>query len=377
MPDSPASRHQLDHPRTRSKKSPGRRLLDWFAANRRELPWRRNRDPYRVWVSEVMLQQTRVETVLGYYEGFLERFPTIDSLARAELEEVLAAWSGLGYYRRARLLHRSAQAVAEAGSFPVGYEAWRELSGIGEYTAAALASQLDGEARLAVDGNVERVVSRLIAYEGDPRSAEGRRLIVEAGSALLDAETPGTSNEALIELGATVCTARRPACASCSLAAGCGSFEQDIAELLPVRSPRRPIETERRLVVVARDDRGRTLLFRRAEDAEVLAGTWELPWIELDGPEPRPVSSRSAGARLRSRYGGVWKLGRDLGSARHAITFRRLELEAFEALASFETDGEVSEVAEGPLGRYLAAAELARLPRSSLVEKILALAGDS
>ncbi len=176
-------------------------LLAWFDRHRRDLPWRRTSDPYKIWLSEVMLQQTRVETVLPFYTRFLEKFPAVEDLARAELSEVLALWSGLGYYRRARQLHAAAREIAAAGAFPATVEALLALPGIGAYTAAAVASIAFGVAAPVMDGNVERVLSRCLALEEDPRASGPRRRLLAAAAGLLDPRRPGDSNQALMELG--------------------------------------------------------------------------------------------------------------------------------------------------------------------------------
>ena len=192
--------------------TPAAALLKWYDAERRSLPWRATRDPYRIWISEIMLQQTRVQTVIPYYESFMTRFPTVEDLAAAPLEEVLALWSGLGYYRRARLMHEAAKRLAATG-FPARSSALEKLPGIGPYTAAAVASMAFGEAVPVLDGNVERVLCRRLALDRDPRRSAGRRLLLAATARLLDSKRPGDSNQALMDLGATICrplTVARP-----------------------------------------------------------------------------------------------------------------------------------------------------------------------
>src|SRR5580700_687072 len=173
-----------------------RRLLSWYGKHRRDLPWRRTQDPYRIWVSEVMLQQTRVEAVLPYYDRFLGRFPSVDALALAPLDEVLALWSGLGYYRRARQLHAAARRIVDAGEFPRTIERLLELPGVGAYTAAAVASIAFGAAVPVLDGNVERVMARQLALAQDPKRAASRARLLDAAAALLDPARPGDSNQA-------------------------------------------------------------------------------------------------------------------------------------------------------------------------------------
>ncbi len=338
------------------------KLLRWYDGARRDLPWRRTRDPYAIWVSEVMLQQTRVETVLAYYERFLERFPGVAELAAAELDEVLALWSGLGYYRRARQLHRAARELAaRGGAFPETPRDLEALPGIGPYTAAAIASIAFGVAAPVLDGNVVRVVSRLEGYAGGAERAAGRRRLAGAAARLLDPRRPGDSNQALMELGAVICRPRAPRCPDCPLAAGCVALAEGEPERYPPPRARRPTERLRRLSALV-EDGSRVLLVRRAADSELLAGFWEVPWVEWSRP-------RAAERRLAERYGGSWRLGPSRGWLRHGITFRALELEVREA--RLVERGAVEERGEaGWFGRE----EIARLAVSSLVRKILAQA---
>ena len=337
-------------------------LLAWYDRHRRELPWRRNRDPYRVWISEIMLQQTRVETVLPYYERFLESFPTVEALAAAPIDEVLARWSGLGYYRRARQLHASAGRIAREG-FPGDAAGLAGLPGIGPYTAAAIASIAFGEAVPVVDGNVERVVARRLALAGDPKRAAGARRIRAAAVELVDPARPGDSNQALMEVGATICAPRAPRCLICPLAEGCAARRRGDPERYPAARKRRATQRVRRLVALVERD-GRHLLFRRPGGEEVLAGFWELPWSEAAG---EGLDRAAAERALGRRYGGRWTLGERVGRARHSITYRAMELEVCRAGLE---PGEA--VAEGPEVRWFSAEELEGVPTSSMVGKVLA-----
>lgn len=336
-------------------------LLSWYRRVHRDLPWRRTRDPWAIWVSEVMLQQTRVEHVVAYFEPFLSRFPTPAALAAAPLDEALASWSGLGYYRRLRLLHRAAsQVVAGGGTIPVEPAALRALPGVGDYTAAAVASIAFGAVVPVLDGNVERVLCRYLACAEDPRRATVRRRLRDSAAALLAVEAAGESNQALMELGSRVCTPRAPRCVECPLRPACAGHGSGDPERFPRRAPRRAPRQVRLLVAVVERE-GRVLLFRRDENEVLLAGTWELPWVESDGAEePR---------RLAARYGGSFALGETLGRVRHAITTRRLV--ATVRRASFAEAG----VAEGREAAWVGPRKLATLPVSSLVRKALALAG--
>jgi A/G-specific adenine glycosylase len=315
-----------------------------------------------------MLQQTRVEAVLPYYERFLARFPTVEALAAARLEEVLALWSGLGYYRRARQLHAAAVRIAAGGAFPGTVAGLRALPGVGDYTAAAVASIAFGVQVPVMDGNVERVMARRLAQAGDPKSAGARRQLLVAAAALLEPARPGDSNQALMELGATLCLPARPRCLLCPLRAGCRAALAGEAELYP--PPRRKRAPERRQLLVAVVVRGeRVLLYRRPAESELLAGTWELPWMELDeasgSSAPSPTPPKEV---LAAKYGGGWRLGRPVAEVRHGITHRDLRVTVCRAELDWAGAAEVSEC--GASG-WFDAAERAALPMSSLVGKVL------
>lgn len=290
-----------------------RLLLAFYDARARDLPWRRDTDPYRVWVSEVMLQQTRVETVVPYYERWLERFPTLDALAEAPIDDVLHAWAGLGYYRRAHNLHRAARAVRERhhGELPEDPDALRDLPGIGDYTAGAIASIAFGRPEPAVDGNVRRVLSRLHDLPG-PGAAELRRL----AAALVPEDRPGDFNQALMEFGATVCTPRAPRCEACPLAEHCRARAAgtQLERPLPKRSKPLPEDDVGTAVVVAPD--GALLLVRRPDEG-LLAGLWEFPGAAVEeGEAPVDAARRAAAAALDFAGSGTAADGMDsLGAA--------------------------------------------------------------
>ncbi len=252
-------------------------LLHWFARVRRNLPWRRRHDLYSIWVSEVMLQQTRVETVIPYYHVFLKRFPTLKRLAAAPYPEVLKAWEGLGYYSRARNLWRAARRVVEKyhGRIPWDYDRFIELPGVGEYIAAAVLSIGCGLAVPVVDGNVLRVVSRWRGIDGDIRLPATRHTVRSFLERIIPDESPGRFNEALMELGALVCLPKDPLCRQCPLRPCCFAFRRDRTGSLPVKSRKRPVPTYRvALAVIVR--RGRIFIQQRPEDGH-LGGLWEFP----------------------------------------------------------------------------------------------------
>jgi len=339
----------------------GQRLLLWYDRAQRDLPWRRLRDPWAIWVSEVMLQQTRVETVIPYFERFLVRFPGPAALADATEEEVLAAWSGLGYYRRARQLQAGARAVVAAGGeLPRRAKELEALPGVGPYTAAAIASIAFGEVVPVVDGNVERVITRRLALAGPPRSAANRERILTAARKLLDRHRPGDSNQALMELGATICLPRRPGCGECPLASGCRARAAGRAEEFPARPVRRSTERERQVAAQVLDAHGRMLLVRRPAGEAVLPGLWELPIVVAASPG-------EAERRLAERFGGTWRLSApQVASVRHAITFRILEIVLHGASWSA---GDVAEASE--LGWFDGAAA-GRLALTGATRKLLA-----
>lgn len=348
-----------------------RRLLEWFDRHQRVLPWREDRDAYRVWVSEIMLQQTRVDVVVPYFERFVSRFPSVYALAEAGIDEVLSHWSGLGYYRRGRQLHEAACRVAAAGSFPRTVEGLMELPGIGPYTAAAVASIAFGVLTPVLDGNVERVLSRQLALRDDPKAKPARRTLFAAAEELLDPIRPGDSNQAMMELGATVCVPRQPRCGECPLAADCKGRSAGDPESYPAPRRRRETVRERRLVVLV-EDRGRVLLFRRQEDATLLAGLWELPWVEIAEGTDAEAARGAIEDALRERYGCHWRLLERAGEARHSITFRAIALEIFRAEVR---DGGL--LREGPEAGWFGPGERPTIPVSSLVDKVIRAAAKS
>lgn len=291
-------------------------LLDHYDRTRRALPWRSDRTPYRVMVSEFMLQQTRVETVIPYYERWLRRFPGWEAMADAGEDEVLRAWTGLGYYRRARNLHRAARVVREryGGELPEDPEALRRLPGVGEYTSGAVASIAFGRAVPAVDGNVKRVLCRLFDLEA-PTAARLR----EEAAALVDPDRPGDFNEAMMELGATVCTPRAPGCGDCPVRGWCRARVAGTVTERPARRPRRKVPRVEYVAVVVVGGDG--ILLRKRPDSGLLAGMWEFPSAELAGDEkPRHDGIATAAARQLEDLGVPARPTTPLHPVRHAFT---------------------------------------------------------
>ncbi len=254
-----------------------RNLLGWYVGHKRDLPWRRSRDPYRIWVSEIMLQQTRVSAVIPYYEKFLARFPDVATLASAPEQDLLAAWAGLGYYSRARNLQAAAKTIKQTGGFPSDYNALRELPGIGDYTAAAITSIAFGHPRAVLDGNVMRVMARLLAEPGDIGDSGTRRRLQAAADHLLDPKHPGENNQAVMELGATVCLPRQPQCLLCPVAGHCEARRQARQHEFPVKLKRAGVSIVFKKLIVIPGASSDFLFWKRPPNSPRLAGFWELP----------------------------------------------------------------------------------------------------
>ena len=349
------------------------KLLGWFAKAKRDLDWRRTPDAYHVWISEIMLQQTRVAAVLPYYRRFLARFPTMDALARARQDAVLRSWAGLGYYSRARNLHRAAKEIVarHGGEFPGRIEDALALPGIGQYTAAAVLSIAYGEPHAVVDGNVARVLARLGAVRGDLRQPKRWRALAASAKALLPAQAApvayaGDWNQAMMELGATLCTPRAPQCAACPVARWCRAHALGIALRLP--APRRKPKQVRLTLsaAVLLDPRGRTLLIRqKSRHSGLFSNLWQFPAIESARPAPEKL-----GRYLRSAF-GINAALEPLRTARHTVTFRRILLAPFLVrVAKLPRIG----LSTKGMVRTPRLSEIERLPISSATRKIAAAA---
>jgi A/G-specific adenine glycosylase len=306
------------------------RLLAWYRANRRDLPWRRTQDPYRIWVSETMLQQTQVSTVIPYFERFVRRFPDVSALAAAPDEDLLAAWSGLGYYSRARNLRAAAREVRErfAGRVPDDYDRFLELPGVGPYTAGAVMSIAFGEKRPVVDGNVARVLSRAFALAGDPRSGPASARLWEIAGALVPEGAASDFNQALMELGALVCAPRSPSCLLCPLASACEAHRAGREEAFPAKSKRKPSRAVDAAAALVRDRKGRVLLVKRSGE-RLLRGLWELPGVAeiARGAEARAALAEA----LRRAIGVEFAIGDEVAVVRHSILERRIAVRVFDA----------------------------------------------
>jgi A/G-specific adenine glycosylase len=338
-------------------------LLAWYDLNRRDLPWRAKPgevcDPYRVWLSEIMLQQTTVAAVAPYYIVFLDRWPDVTRLAVASQDEVLGAWAGLGYYSRARNLHRAAKTIVEecGGSFPKTLEALRKLPGIGSYTAAAIAAIAFGERAAAMDANAERVIARLFAVE-EPLPKAKAKLAALAGP-LVPETRPGDFAQALMDLGSGICLPKKPLCAACPLAAQCEARRLGIAETLPRKAAKAARPLKRGAAFVAFDAHGAVYLVRRPEKG--LLGAMLQPPLG----EWRETFPKSKIALTQAPFTGDWR--KQPGFVRHGFTHFELEVEVYVAQFRARPNGE---------GMWLAPKELAGAALPTVMRKIIAHAVD-
>ena len=302
-------------------------LLAWFQPHLRAMPWRQTDDPYRIWLSETMLQQTRVDQARPYYERFTAAFPTVEALAEAHLDDVLRLWEGLGYYARARRLHQAAQVVAEehGGVVPSGYDAFRDLPGVGPYTAAAVLSIAFDAPHGVLDGNVIRVLSRVFLVEDEVDRAPTKRRLQTLSDRLVDPERPGDWNQALMELGATVCTPTSPRCPACPLRTVCAARADGRQEELPRKKPRKKVPHHEIAVGVVYDEAGRVLVQRRPEDA-MLGGLWEFPGGKQEADEDLAATCRR---ELREELGIEVDVEGKLLQLRHAYSHFTIRMHAF------------------------------------------------
>lgn len=345
-----------------------RNVLDWYSGQRRDLPWRRTKDPYHIWLSEIMLQQTRVAAVIPYYERFLERFPDVRTLAEAPLEEVLRLWSGLGYYSRARNLHQAARQIVarHVGEFPRSAEEALALPGIGRYTAAAILSIAYGKPLAVLDGNVARVVARIETIRGDLREPARWKGLQQSADAWLDRQAPGEWNQAMMELGATLCTPRAPLCLVCPAAEWCRANHLGLADVIPdQRRQRARVELHLAAAVFA-DRNGRTLLLPandaavREELSPLFSRMWQFPAVRV---------RRAAKLELRRYLGQQFsRLAlrtaelEPLATVRHAVTYRAIRISAFRV--------RVRRLPRRDGSRCIGLREFAELPVSNLTRKI-------
>ena len=303
-----------------------RALLAWFTKNARDLPWRRTKAPYRVWVSEIMLQQTRVEAVTPYYQRFLKAFPSARALADAHEDKVLKLWEGLGYYTRARNLHRAAKILVQErrGRFPRTAEEWLELPGIGRYTAGAIASIAFGERAPVLDGNVKRVLSRLFRVEAPIGSADAERLFWALAEALVPPKRPGDFNQSMMELGARICLPKRPRCDECAVARHCEALASGRQSELPRRREKKAARRHD-IVVGVIERNGRYLLGKRPAHG-LLAGLWEFPGGKV---EPGETHEEALKRELEEELGVGIAVGAPVATVNHAYSHYAVTLHVY------------------------------------------------
>ncbi|MDA8563423.1 A/G-specific adenine glycosylase [Mariniblastus sp.] len=343
-----------------------RRLLKWFDANQRDLPWRKKRTPYRIWVSEIMLQQTQVATVIDYYRRFMKRFPSVKKLAAAEQSEVLKLWEGLGYYRRARQLHAAAQQVVDqhGGKFPTDFDSVLALPGIGRYTAGAILS-ISLDQRLPIlEGNTIRLFARLLAMPDDPRTTANQKVLWKFSESILPSKRCGDFNQALMELGSEICTPKKPDCSRCPVSNDCPTFVQSLQDQIPAAGKKTKFEDLHEAVVVVRKGQGtRTrFLVRQCGSDERWSGLWDFPRYKVASTDDVEADLSN---QLKAQTGLAAVVRPTTKRIKHAVTKYRITLDCF--------------VADGPTGRlkknqtatqWLTADELSDLPMSTTGRKI-------
>lgn len=302
------------------------KLLAWYAEHGRDMPWRQTRDPYAIWVSEIMLQQTRVETVLPYYLRFMDRYPTVDALAEAPLEEVLKLWEGLGYYARARNLHKAARIVVDRfdGELPESEQELASLPGIGRYTADALGAIVFHRDALALEANLKRVLARLFNIHLDPKRPEGEKELRQRGMSILPAGKASEFNQALMDLGALICAPRSPACEVCPVEADCLAFQNNTQDELPIRQPKGPLPLRQAVAAVLHENDN--VLVSRHPEGGLLGGLWGFP----SGYKEEGESNQLALQRVVNEQLGLEiDVDQPLSPLNHTYTHFRVELQPF------------------------------------------------
>lgn len=301
-------------------------LIGWYRENRRPLPWRETKDPYRIWVSEVMLQQTRVTTVIGYYRNFLRRFPTVATLAASDLQEVLKLWEGMGYYARARNLHRAARIVVTelGGAVPDDVDAFLRLPGVGDYIAAAVQSIAFGRPHAVVDGNVKRVLARLACVDTPVNLPSAHKAFKPLAEKLLDRDQPEIFNQAVMELGALICRPETPACSQCPLTADCLACRKKETERFPLRKETKPTPTHAISVGVV--FRGHKVLVTQRAPEGLLGGLWEFPGGKINSGEDAPSACQR---EVKEETGLEIEVMAALTTVKHAYTHFKIKMEVF------------------------------------------------
>ena len=345
-----------------------RRLLAWYRDHARDLPWRRSRDPYRVWISEVMLQQTQVATVRGYFERFVSALPDVHQLAAAEEQQVLRLWEGMGYYRRARQLHAAAKELVarHGGDFPSDVAELIKLPGIGRYTAGAIASMAFDQRAPILEANTIRLLSRLVCYEGDPATAAGQRLLWQTAEEILPQKNVAQFNQALMELGSLVCTPAEPKCRKCPLSAVCAAYAGGLQRKIPRLKSRTAYTPLREAAVVVRH-RGRVLL-RQCGLRERWAGLWDFPRFALEAEGPLFAADELADKVLQQT--GIRCIpGPLLKRLKHGVTRFRITLDCYDAAYA----GGRARSSDSTPVRWIKCDELESVPLSTTGRKLAEL----
>lgn len=339
-------------------------LALWYHRDRRQLPWREQPEPYRVWVSEIMLQQTQVATVIPYFERFLAAFPTPEALALAPEADVLSLWSGLGYYRRARMLHKAAQEVVSVhqGNLPTCAKALETLPGIGPYTARAIASIAFGEAVPVLDGNVARVLSRWMRYDVAIDSSAGQKVLWAWADDVLDRDDPSSHNQAMMELGALICTPGRPQCHRCPVQSLCGAGQEGDWASYPQKKPKKKSQKLHEVAVYCQREDGQFLMARRPPSG-LLGALWELPGGTLSGPDPAACARRVLKERLQIDV----EVGAFRTQVKHVFSHRNLTLDVYAGSGS--GNFQLREFYDAC--QWVDLTSLGKLPLSTLTRKVL------
>ncbi|MEX0585925.1 MAG: A/G-specific adenine glycosylase [Pirellulales bacterium] len=340
-----------------------RRLLAWYTDHARDLPWRRSSDPYRVWVSEIMLQQTQVATVREYFKRFIRALPDVHSLAAADEQQVLRLWEGLGYYRRARQLHAAARLiVAEHGGFPQSVDGLMKLPGVGRYTAGAIASIAFGQRAPILEANTIRLLSRLIGYRDDPLRSAGQRVLWQAAAEILPRTDVARFNQALMELGSLVCTPTDPRCHECPLAGVCAANAAGLQHEIPREKPRQQYTAIREAAIIVR--RNGRVLMRQCGEGERWVGLWDFPRFALESEGPL-FAQEEITAKVSEQTGIQCEPGPLLKTIKHGVTRYRITLDCYEADYA---SGTVRDPA-----RWIKSTKLIDLPLSTTGRKIAGL----
>lgn len=344
------------------------RLKQWYSKNERDLPWRKSRNAYRVWISEIMLQQTQVATVEGYFKRFVEAFPTVEYLAAADEHDVLKLWEGLGYYRRARSMHAAAKVVAEelGGEFPDTVDELMKLPGIGRYTAGAIVSIAYDKPAPILEANTYRLLTRLVAYRGDPMRSAGQKLLWRVAEELLPRREVSRFNQSLMELGSLVCTPRQPACENCPAEKLCFARQQGIVdELLPTTKKMEYTDVREAAVVV--EKLGRVLL-RQCGEQERWTGLWDFPRFGVDSEGPL-FAAKEITEKLHEQTGVDAQLGPLFTTIKHGVTRYRITLDCYRAK---HQSGRIRSTSQSPI-KWVSPKELSSYALSSTGRKIAKL----